>query len=247
MPPVAPLHAAPVQPPRAADLVRAAPPAAQPSPARSLPVVDGADRVVGVINERDLYRQPNVDVIMVDHNELSLAVEGLDQFRVVEIIDHHKLGNFPTHDPIDFINRTVRSTAPAPARPRSRPCRACRLRKRRLLPAPRLPRVPHGLHSAVRRAAAGHRAERAFRRDAVFFRVRLVRLRAQRRLRRPAVQGLQAAQQHAVRIGRLPLLRHCPRQADKRAEQKVSLRRMLIHGFPPSCYLLTRRSGRRSK
>ena len=48
---------------------------------------------------------------MVDHNELSLAVEGLDQFRVVEIIDHHKLGNFPTHDPIDFINRTVGSTA----------------------------------------------------------------------------------------------------------------------------------------
>ena len=48
---------------------------------------------------------------MVDHNELSLAVEGLDQFRVIEIIDHHKLGNFPTHDPIDFINRTVGSTA----------------------------------------------------------------------------------------------------------------------------------------
>ena len=73
--------------------------------------MDDTGRVVGVINERDLYRQPNVDVIMVDHNELSLAVEGLDQFPIIEIIDHHKLGNFPTHDPIDFINRTVGSTA----------------------------------------------------------------------------------------------------------------------------------------
>lgn len=109
--PVGSLSAAAVQAVRADDLVRDVLPAVQASPARSLPVVDAADCVVGVINERDLYRQPNVDVIMVDHNELSLAVEGLDQFRVVEIIDHHKLGNFPTHDPIDFINRTVGSTA----------------------------------------------------------------------------------------------------------------------------------------
>ena len=109
--PVGALNAASVKPVLPDDLVRDALPAVQHSPARSLPVVDAKGHVVGVINERDLYRQPNLDVIMVDHNELSLAVEGLDQFRVVEIIDHHKLGNFPTHDPIDFINRTVGSTA----------------------------------------------------------------------------------------------------------------------------------------
>ena len=109
--PVGTLSAAEVTPVRPDDPVRDVLPAVQASPARALPVVDDGGRVVGVINERDLYRQPNVDVIMVDHNELSLAVEGLDQFRVVEIIDHHKLGNFPTHDPIDFINRTVGSTA----------------------------------------------------------------------------------------------------------------------------------------
>jgi manganese-dependent inorganic pyrophosphatase len=52
-----------------------------------------------------------VDVILVDHNELSLGVEGLEQFRIVEILDHHKLGNFPTHEPIEFINRVVGSTS----------------------------------------------------------------------------------------------------------------------------------------
>lgn len=92
-------------------LVRDIQQAVKSSASRSLPVVDEAGKVVGVINERDLYKQPNVDVILVDHNELSLGVEGLDQFRIVEILDHHKLGNFPTHEPIDFINRVVGSTA----------------------------------------------------------------------------------------------------------------------------------------
>ncbi len=93
------------------DPVRDVLPAVQASPTRSLPVVDAEGKVVGIINERDLYKRPNVDVIMVDHNELSLGVEGLDQFHIIEIIDHHKLGNFPTHEPITFINRVVGSTA----------------------------------------------------------------------------------------------------------------------------------------
>lgn len=96
---------------RAGDQVRDIHQAVQSSPTRSLPVVDDAGKVIGIINERDLYKQPNVDVIMVDHNELSLGVEGLDQFHIIEIIDHHKLGNFPTHEPINFINRVVGSTA----------------------------------------------------------------------------------------------------------------------------------------
>lgn len=92
-------------------LVRDIHKAVKSSASRSLPVVDSQGKVVGVINERDLYKQPNVDLILVDHNELSLGVAGLDQFRIVEILDHHKLGNFPTHEPIEFINRVVGSTA----------------------------------------------------------------------------------------------------------------------------------------
>ncbi len=93
------------------DAVRTIISAVQHAPTRSLPVVDATEKVVGIINERDLYKRPNLDVIMVDHNELTLGVEGLDQFHIVEIIDHHKLGNFPTHEPINFINRVVGATA----------------------------------------------------------------------------------------------------------------------------------------
>ena len=96
---------------QATALVREVQQAVKTSASRSLPVIDAAGKVVGVINEHDLYKQPNVDMILVDHNELSLGVEGLDQFRIVEILDHHKLGNFPTHEPIEFINRVVGSTA----------------------------------------------------------------------------------------------------------------------------------------
>ncbi|MBR6802473.1 MAG: putative manganese-dependent inorganic diphosphatase [Kiritimatiellae bacterium] len=96
---------------QATALVREVQQAVKTSASRSLPVIDEAGKVVGVINEHDLYKQPNVDMILVDHNELSLGVEGLDQFRIVEILDHHKLGNFPTHEPIEFINRVVGSTA----------------------------------------------------------------------------------------------------------------------------------------
>ncbi len=95
----------------ASDAVRTILPAVQSSPTRSLPVLDASERVSGIINERDLYKRPNLDVIMVDHNELSLGVEGLDQFHIIEMIDHHKLGNFSTHEPITFINRVVGATA----------------------------------------------------------------------------------------------------------------------------------------
>ncbi len=81
------------------------------SPARCVAVVDEDNRVVGIFGERDLIKQPNIDIIMVDHNELAQAVEGLEHFRVIEIIDHHRLGNFPTRNPITFINRVVGATS----------------------------------------------------------------------------------------------------------------------------------------
>ena len=76
-----------------------------------LPVVDEADRVIGIISEHDLMREPNVSVVMVDHNELSQAVEAIDQYKILEVIDHHRLGNLSTKYPITFINKPVGSTA----------------------------------------------------------------------------------------------------------------------------------------
>jgi len=81
------------------------------APSRCLPVVDDAGVVVGIFSESDLIAEPNIDIIMVDHNEMGQAVEGLENYRILEIIDHHRLGNFSTRYPITFINRVVGATA----------------------------------------------------------------------------------------------------------------------------------------
>jgi len=86
-------------------------PALNESASRSLPVVDDDCKLAGVISENDLLRDPNVDIILVDHNEISQAVEGIENYTIREIIDHHRLGNLTTKNPIMFINRPVGSTS----------------------------------------------------------------------------------------------------------------------------------------
>lgn len=81
------------------------------APSRCLPVVDEGGVVIGVFAESDLIAEPNIDIIMVDHNEMGQAVEGLENYRILEIIDHHRLGNFSTRYPITFINRVVGATS----------------------------------------------------------------------------------------------------------------------------------------
>lgn len=81
------------------------------TPSRCLPVVDDNNVVIGVFTESDLIAEPNIDIIMVDHNELGQALEGMENYRILEILDHHRLGNFSTRYPITFINRVVGSTS----------------------------------------------------------------------------------------------------------------------------------------
>lgn len=81
------------------------------TPSRCVPVVDDNQVVIGVFAESDLISEPNIDIIMVDHNELGQAVEGLEHYRILEILDHHRLGNFSTRYPITFINRVVGATS----------------------------------------------------------------------------------------------------------------------------------------
>lgn len=81
------------------------------SVSRSLPVVDEKKRVIGVLSQSDLMRNPDIEVILVDHNELSQAVDGVENYRIVEIIDHHRLGNLHTSYPTTFINKPVGATS----------------------------------------------------------------------------------------------------------------------------------------
>ena len=64
-----------------------------------------------MISEHDLLKEPNIEVILVDHNELSQAVEGIEHYAIREVIDHHRIGAIPTKNPITFINRPVGSTS----------------------------------------------------------------------------------------------------------------------------------------
>jgi manganese-dependent inorganic pyrophosphatase len=81
------------------------------TPSRALPVVDDEGIVIGVISQGDLMREPNLEFIMVDHNEVTQAPEGIENYRILEIIDHHRLGNLHTSRPITFINKPVGSTS----------------------------------------------------------------------------------------------------------------------------------------
>ncbi len=99
-----------VNPVRLSDTARKISPLLATAPGKSLPVVNDDGVVIGVISESDLYRDPSIDVIMVDHNELTQAVEGIEHYRILEIIDHHRLGNLSTRHPIMFINKPVGAT-----------------------------------------------------------------------------------------------------------------------------------------
>lgn len=81
------------------------------SESKSFPVVDEQMNVVGVLTHGDLMKEPNTGLILVDHNEFTQAVDGARHVRILEIIDHHRLGNAPTAYPITFINRPVGSTS----------------------------------------------------------------------------------------------------------------------------------------
>ncbi len=65
-------------------------------------VVDEAGRYVGLCRKSALLAPPRRKLVMVDHNELGQAVPGLEEAELVEVLDHHRLGNLPTAVPIRF-------------------------------------------------------------------------------------------------------------------------------------------------
>ncbi len=74
-------------------------------------VVDEAGLYVGVCRQRDVLNPPRLRLILVDHNEPRQALGALDEAELVEILDHHRLGNSSTHIPIRFTVDVVGSTS----------------------------------------------------------------------------------------------------------------------------------------
>jgi manganese-dependent inorganic pyrophosphatase len=74
------------------------------------PVIGESGKLEGIFSKSDFLRAPARQLILVDHNELSQAVPGAAELPIVEILDHHRLGNMPTESPILFLNQPVGST-----------------------------------------------------------------------------------------------------------------------------------------
>lgn len=78
---------------------------------RELVVVDEDRRCVGVLTRTDVARGTKRRAILVDHNEASQSAPGIEDAAVVEIIDHHRVGDIQSAGPILFLNMPVGSTA----------------------------------------------------------------------------------------------------------------------------------------
>jgi manganese-dependent inorganic pyrophosphatase len=76
----------------------------------AFPVLGSEGQTVGILSKTDFLKTVSRKLILVDHNELSQAVQGADEVEIIEIIDHHRLGSMATQQPILFRNEPVGST-----------------------------------------------------------------------------------------------------------------------------------------
>lgn len=78
---------------------------------RDFPVLDEDGKYVGMISRRNLLNMKKKQVILVDHNERTQAVDGIAGADILEIIDHHRIGSLETISPVFFRNQPLGCTA----------------------------------------------------------------------------------------------------------------------------------------
>ncbi|MEG2353542.1 MAG: putative manganese-dependent inorganic diphosphatase [Clostridium sp.] len=78
---------------------------------RSYPVVDEDNKILGTISRYHLLSKNKKKVILVDHNERSQTIDGIEDAEILEIIDHHRVATVETSNPIYFRNETLGSTS----------------------------------------------------------------------------------------------------------------------------------------
>jgi manganese-dependent inorganic pyrophosphatase len=74
-------------------------------------IIDEKNQYMGVTRQRDVLNPPRIRVVLVDHNEPGQALGSLEEAELIEILDHHRLGNQSTHVPIRFTVDIVGSTS----------------------------------------------------------------------------------------------------------------------------------------
>lgn len=78
---------------------------------RAFPLLDENQNYVGIFSRRNLLDSQKKQVILVDHNEKSQAVNNIDEAEILEIIDHHRLGSLETISPVYFRNQPLGCTS----------------------------------------------------------------------------------------------------------------------------------------
>jgi manganese-dependent inorganic pyrophosphatase len=78
---------------------------------RNYPVIDSSRKVIGTIARYHLLAKRRKQAILVDHNEMNQTVDGIEEAEILEIIDHHRLGDIQTSYPVFMKNEPVGSTA----------------------------------------------------------------------------------------------------------------------------------------
>lgn len=78
---------------------------------RDFPILTDEGDYLGMISRRNLMNLHKKRLILVDHNEPSQAVDGIDDAELLEIIDHHRLGALETITPLFFRNQPLGCTA----------------------------------------------------------------------------------------------------------------------------------------
>ncbi|ADD68794.1 Inorganic diphosphatase [Denitrovibrio acetiphilus DSM 12809] len=76
---------------------------------KGLPVTDEG-RLIGILTRSDIIKKVQRELILMDHNEMSQAVDGAETAKITEIVDHHRLGTIKTKTPVHFYAKPVGST-----------------------------------------------------------------------------------------------------------------------------------------
>jgi len=74
------------------------------------PIIDNNGICLGLIRVTDIKKKHKKKVILIDHNESTQSAVGLDEAEILEIVDHHRIGDLTTNKPINFRNMTVGSS-----------------------------------------------------------------------------------------------------------------------------------------
>lgn len=78
---------------------------------RSYPVINEKKVLCGYVSRFHILNHKNKKIILVDHNEFSQSVRNVEKAQILEVIDHHRINDFATTQPVSFRNEIIGSTA----------------------------------------------------------------------------------------------------------------------------------------